>query len=143
MRKKIWLPFCAIVAIFACAFIIWNLFIDNFVPYEMRSYSVDIGIKGDVYMVSDIETELRQIIENLEDKTDNIELSNAKYRLNSDETGTVCFSFNFDGPGTAYSRFWERLTSQNLVGVLELWVSIPDAAIYRVNYNYGQINGKL
>lgn len=60
-------------------------------------------------MISDIEAELRQIIENLEDKTESIELSDAEYRLNSDETGTVCFSFNFNSPGTAYSRFGKGL----------------------------------
>lgn len=141
MKKRIWIPLCIIGTLFACTFVIWQLFNEDFAPHYTHSYSVDIGVQNNVYRISDIESELRNIIGELEDKTENLELFSTDYRLDSDGTGTVCFSYYFDGPSTTYSRLWERLTSQNLSGFLELVVSLPDATIYHVNYNYGHNKG--
>lgn len=141
MKKRIWRPICIAGALFACTLVMWLLLIENFAPHISHSYDVDIGVEGDVYLLPDVETELREIVGKLEKKTENVELIGVKYQLYADGTGKACFSYRFDTPKTAYSRLLEPLTSQNSVGILELWISLPDTAVYHVNYNYGNIKG--
>lgn len=142
MKKKNWALVCAILLMIICIFVIGYYCIKNAVPNESHSYSEDIDIQGNLYRVSDIETELVGLIEELEGKLVNLELSLAKYRFLSDGTGDVTFTFRFEGPGNHYSRFWERIMSQKLEGILALNVSLEEAKITFVNYSYGQIQGQ-
>lgn len=142
MSKKIRIITFLTAALILCVTGFCYFFRDAFTPSVAYSCDTTVGLQGNCYLLSDLETELKACITELEKNTEQLELSSAQYRLYNDGTGTARISFSFDRPDTVYSRIWESLSGERLSGLAELWISLPDASIYHVNYNYGHILGK-
>ena len=141
MKKTAFVRLCVAGLGIAFALGVSYLAIVNTVPHYTHSYDVAIGIQGDLHQIAEIETEFNGIIASLEDRVENPRLYDAQYHLQPDGAGTVILAYRFDGPGTAYSRAWERMTSQQLSGLLELCISLSDASVTHVTYSYGRIDG--
>lgn len=142
MKKKIWVPLCLAGVLLAAGVAGWLLSMEGFALDDIHhSFDVAIAVEGNAYQPSAIEAELYKTIEDLEVEIENVTFRDAAYELDADGAGKACFSFRFDRKDTAYTRLVERFTAQQQAGLLELWVSLPDATLYYVSYNYGDIQG--
>ena len=136
MMKKLCVLLCSIVILVGCIFGVLCVIRQN-EPVYQNGIDVHIAIKGNAYQIADVEAQLLDAVGKTEIKAENIKYNRSIYELETDGSGSVCYIFEFDRPGTVYSRIWEKLTSRNLTGTLELWVSLQDAELYHINYIYG------
>ena len=77
------------------------------------------------------------------EKPEQVRLSDAEYFTDKDGVQSACFTFTFEGPDDTATRIREWLTSKKSTGVITVWVSIPDAAIYYMNAVYGITKGDI
>lgn len=143
-RKIMIASLVGIVIIVSAFMVLYFVVTGKTTPHNSHSQDVDIKINGNIYQIPEIESEICEIINEVETrKIKTIKLNNVEYSFNSDETGNVYFSFYIDNSDEGYSYFWKKIFSQDLEGLAELWVSIPDAKVYRIAYNYGVMEGKV
>lgn len=142
-NKKVMSLSLAGLVLILCVLAIWCFVVTGKTdPHNSHSEDVDVDVQGDVYQISDIEEELTEIIEKFElGKIENVTINNVEYIFESDETGYAHFSFSFNNIEKDYSYFWNKITLQDLKGLAELWISLPDAKVYHITYNYGVMDG--
>lgn len=139
MKKRIGIVCILLGVLCVCCLVIFFLLRSGLITHDSHSYDTVIDVKNNSYRISEIESELYAIIGKMEEETENVELRYVEYHLNSDGTGSVLFSFQFDRPDTGWFGMLQRFTSRKPTGNLELWISLPESTVTHVSYNYGYI----
>lgn len=132
--KKVLLPVCITGALLVAALATWLLLPQWFAPHYSASSDVSLPIHGDINRTADIESQLCEAIIAFEDNTENLALTNTYQK-----DDTMRFTFSFDRTAKGYPKLWADITKNELTGVADLTVSIPDATVRYISYNYGYI----
>lgn len=97
---------------------------DDWIPYKNDEYNVYYKVEGNIFLISEIESELSTLVE---EYADDVDLTFVQYQFNNETTGTVEFQFfkEYETKGKYYSV------------IITLLASIDDGVIYKLNYEEG------
>lgn len=97
---------------------------DDWIPYKNETYNVYYKIEGNIFLISDIESELSTLVE---EYADDVKLTFVQYQFNNETTGTAEFQFfkEYNTKGKYYSV------------IITLLADINDGVIYKLNYEEG------
>lgn len=120
----------------SCLILFFILFLitsctDDWMPYENTEYGINYEVEGDIFLISEIESELLELVSEYDD---NVKLTFVQYQFESETSGTVEFQFfrDYETNGKYYSV------------LITLFANIDDSIIYKVNYEEGiskRVNG--
>lgn len=97
---------------------------DDWMPYENTEYDINYKIEGDIFVISEIESELLELVAEYDDK---VKLTFVQYQFESETSDTAEFQF-----------FRDYVTNGKYYSVLiTLFANVDDSIIYRVNYEEG------
>ena len=97
---------------------------DDWMPYENTEYCINYEVEGDIFLISEIESELLELVAEYDD---DVKLTFVQYQFESETSGTVEFQFfrDYETNGKYYSV------------LITLFANIDDNIIYKVNYEEG------
>ena len=97
---------------------------DDWMPYENTDYSVHYKVEGNIFVISEIESELLKLAAEYDD---DVTLTFVRYQFESETSGTAEFQFfrEYETDGKYYSI------------LITIFANIDDSIIYKVNYEEG------
>lgn len=97
---------------------------DDWMPYENTEYDINCEVKGNIFLISEIETELLELVAEYDNDA---KLTFVQYKFESETSGTAEFQFfrEYEINGKYYSV------------LITLFANIDDSIIYKVSYEEG------